>query len=59
MTDEEIRETVWGKERPRDDSGVPDVGDEEIATLMHRLRHELGEHRGLIRTLRGHGYLLQ
>jgi len=52
-----IRLEVW-PERVKDDRGNPLVDDEEITTLVYRLRNQLGECGAMIRTIRGYGYLL-
>ena len=52
-----IRKTIW-PERALDHRGVPLVGEEEITALVYRLRGQLGKYGSLIRTVRGHGYLL-
>ena len=42
----------------KDGRGNPLVDDEEITTLVYRLRNQLGECGVMIRTIRGYGYLL-
>lgn len=61
VSDDMIRIEVWPERAPdpRKDNRIPLVGDEEISALVHRLRSHLGEHGGLIRTIRGYGYLLE
>lgn len=53
----EIKNEVW-PERDRDDRGAALVGDEEVATLVHRLREQLGQHGRLVRNIRPYGYML-
>ena len=55
---EKIRAAVW-PERRLPDSGLIDVGVEEINVLVYRLRRKLGKHAGVIRTLRGRGCILE
>ena len=55
---ERIRAAVW-PERRLPDSGLVDVGVEEINVLVYRLRRKLGKHGGVIRTLRGRGCVLE
>lgn len=52
-----IKKTVWS-ERAHSRS-IPDVGMDEINTLIYRLRRKLGEYGELIRTVRGQGCLLE
>lgn len=61
VSDDMIRNEVWPERAPdpRDEKSIPLVDDEEISALVHRLRAHLGEHGGLIRTIRGYGYLLE
>lgn len=58
VDDETIKREVW-PERARDARDVPLVDNEEIVTLVHRLRGQLGERGQLVRTVRGYGYLLE
>ncbi len=53
----QIKKEVW-PERSPDAEGVPDVGDNEVLTLVNRLRQKLGPYAHLVRNCRGHGYLL-
>lgn len=52
-----IKKTVWS-ERAHAHS-VPDVGMDEINTLIYRLRRKLGSYGDMIRTVRGQGCLLE
>lgn len=54
----EIRTAVWA-ERPRLDTGIPDVGFDEINLLLYRLRRKLGPCRRIIKTHRGQGCILE
>lgn len=58
MTNDEIKRTVW-PERALDGDGVPDVGNEELSSLVYRLRKKLQPGNLQIRTIRGTGYLLE
>jgi pSer/pThr/pTyr-binding forkhead associated (FHA) protein len=53
----DIKTTVW-KERPLGADGMPLVTDDELRTLVYRLRRRLEPHENLVRTLPGHGYML-
>ena len=53
----EIKRVVW-QERELGADGMPLVTNEEVATLIYRLRRRLGPHAYLVRTLPGYGYML-
>ena len=53
----EIKRVVWREREPGAD-GMPLVTNEEVATLVYRLRKRLGLHGDLICTSAGHGYML-
>jgi pSer/pThr/pTyr-binding forkhead associated (FHA) protein len=52
-----IKQAVWS-ERERDEKGQPLVEDDEVTTLIRRLREKLGPYEQLICNIRGYGYLL-
>lgn len=53
-----IRTTVW-TERPLLANNEPDVGLDEINAILYRLRRKFGNHRGLLKTHRGQGCILE
>jgi hypothetical protein len=53
----EIKRVVW-QERELGADGMPLVTNEEVATLIYRLRRRLGPHAYLVRTVPGYGYML-
>jgi DNA-binding winged helix-turn-helix (wHTH) protein len=53
----EIKRAVWQEREPGAD-GMPLVTNEELATLVYRLRKRLGPYKDLIRTVPGYGYML-
>jgi pSer/pThr/pTyr-binding forkhead associated (FHA) protein len=53
----DIKRTVW-KERELGADGMPLVTDDELRTLVYRLRKRLGPYSDLIRTVPGYGYML-
>ena len=57
VSDVDIKKAVW-PERGLGTDGMPLVTDEEVTTLVYRLRKRLEPHGELIRTVTGHGYLL-
>jgi DNA-binding winged helix-turn-helix (wHTH) protein len=57
VSDREIKRAAWS-ERGVGVDGAPLVTDEELTTLVYRLRQSLEPHGDLIRTLRGYGYML-
>ena len=54
----EIKKIVWS-DRQLDPNGIPLVGEEEISTLVRRLRERLGPYPYLISNVRGCGYMLK
>jgi DNA-binding winged helix-turn-helix (wHTH) protein len=57
MSKRDIKEAVW-QERELDADGMPLVTDEELTTLVYRLRRCLEPHGDLVRTVPGYGYML-
>ena len=57
VSDFTIKMKVW-PERGLGADGRPLVTDEELATLVYRLRKRLDPHGDLIRTVPGYGYML-
>jgi len=53
----EIKSAVWPERMSID--GVPDVGNEEIAVLVHRVRRKIGQHGSRIVSLTKYGYMLE
>jgi DNA-binding response OmpR family regulator len=53
----EIKRVVW-PERESGADGMPLVTNEEVATLVYRLRNRLAPYADLIRTFPGDGYML-
>jgi DNA-binding response OmpR family regulator len=53
----DIKKAVW-KERVTGADGMPLVTNEEVSTLVYRLRKRLGPYKDLIRTVPGYGYML-
>jgi pSer/pThr/pTyr-binding forkhead associated (FHA) protein len=53
----DIKKAVW-KERALGADGMPLVTDDELRTLVYRLRKRLGPYGSLIRTIKGYGYML-
>jgi pSer/pThr/pTyr-binding forkhead associated (FHA) protein len=58
VTNEAIKCEVW-PERSLDPEGVPDVGNEELSSLMYRIRRKLQKSNYEIHTIRGCGYILE
>ncbi|MGZ4134900.1 MAG: winged helix-turn-helix domain-containing protein, partial [Tumebacillaceae bacterium] len=58
VTNESIKREVW-PERSLDLEGVPDVGNEELSSLMYRIRRKLQKSRFEIHTIRGVGYIFE
>lgn len=54
----DIRTTVW-TERQLLDNQEPDVGLDEINAILYRLRRKFGLYRGLLKTRRGQGCILE
>lgn len=54
-----IKQTVWSERTVSTAALTPDVGMDEINTLIYRLRRKLGNHADSIRTVRGQGCLLE
>lgn len=54
-----IRQIVWNERSFGQGTDVPDVGMDEINTLIYRLRRKLGKHGDMIRTVRGQGCMLE
>lgn len=52
----EIKSAVWPERIPI--NGVPDVGNEEIVSLAHRLRKKIGDQGNRIQSLAKYGYML-
>lgn len=57
VSHETIKREVWYDRQPLV-TGQADVSDEEVATLVHRLRGQLGPYGDCLRAIRGYGYLL-
>ena len=57
VSDCDIKEAVW-PERGLGADGLPLVTDEELTTLVYRLRKRLELHSDLVRTVPGYGYML-
>ncbi|MFC2015852.1 FHA domain-containing protein [Chloroflexota bacterium] len=53
----DIKKAVW-KDRGLGADGLPLVTNEEVTTLVYRLRESLKPHRELIRTVPSYGYML-
>lgn len=53
----QIKTAIW-PERPKDAKGVPEVSQQEIDSVVHRLRDQLGPYGHLVKTRRGYGYML-
>lgn len=53
-----IKKAVWSERILTAGAATPDVGMDEINTLIYRLRRKLGSQGDLIRTVRGQGCLL-
>jgi pSer/pThr/pTyr-binding forkhead associated (FHA) protein len=53
----DIKKAVW-KERVTGADGMPLVTDDELRTLVYRLRKRLGPYGSLICTIEGYGYML-
>jgi hypothetical protein len=53
----EIKKEVW-RDRGLGADGMPLVTNEELRTLIHRLRKELGPYSDRVCTVRGYGYML-
>lgn len=58
VTNERIKQTVW-PERVSDGEGVPDVGFEELNSLVYRIRRKVGKARFPVNAVRGSGYILE
>jgi hypothetical protein len=57
VSDRDIKAAVW-QERGLGADGMPMVTDEELTTLVYRLRKRLECHGDLVRTVPGYGYML-
>jgi pSer/pThr/pTyr-binding forkhead associated (FHA) protein len=57
VAEDDIRAAVW-PERAADERGVPRVTEEEIPTLVFRLRKDLKGFGKYLRAIRGYGYIL-
>lgn len=57
VSDHDIKEAVW-QERGLGADGMPLVTDEELTTLVYRLRKRLEPHGDMVRTVPGYGYML-
>lgn len=55
----DIRLCIWPERTLDCVTGVPDVGKDEIAALIYRLRKRLGEYGDLIVSLPRYGYILE
>jgi DNA-binding winged helix-turn-helix (wHTH) protein len=53
----DIKKAVW-QERGLGADGMPMVTNEEVTTLVYRLRKRLEPHGALVRTVPGYGYML-
>lgn len=58
VTNEAIKREVW-PERSLDPDGVPDVGNEELSSLMYRIRRKMHNSLFEIHTIRGCGYIFE
>jgi DNA-binding winged helix-turn-helix (wHTH) protein len=58
IANEAIKRHVW-PERALDADGVPDVGLEELNSLVYRIRRKIGKDRFPIQTVRGKGYVFE
>ena len=58
VTHDDIRKSVW-PDRARDHNGIPFVTEDEVMTTVLRLRRKLQDYPDAIRTVRGHGYMLE
>lgn len=57
-TFEQIKRTVW-PERSSDEHGVPDVGNDELSSLVYRIRKKLQGSRYTIQTVRATGFIFE
>jgi hypothetical protein len=57
VSNRDLKRAAW-PERGLGVDGEPLVTDEELSTLVYRLRQSLEPHGDLIRNLRGYGYML-
>jgi FHA domain len=57
VSDRDIKAAVW-QERGLGSDGMPLVTDEELTTVVYRLRKRLEPHGDLVRTVPGYGYML-
>jgi pSer/pThr/pTyr-binding forkhead associated (FHA) protein len=55
---ETVKRTVWSERIP-DEGGVPDVGNDELSSLVYRIRKKLQNSRYTIQTVRGTGFLFE
>lgn len=53
-----IKTEIWPERLLDSDSGIPDVGTDEITALVYRLRKRLGKHGHKIVTIPRFGYML-
>jgi hypothetical protein len=53
----DIKKAVWN-ERALGADGMPLVTNEEVSTLVYRLRKRLGPYGSLVCTIKGYGYML-
>lgn len=58
VTIEDIKRAVW-PERTPDPLGVPDVGNEELSSLVYRVRKKLQHSHFNIQTIRGGGFIFE
>ncbi|MCX7568643.1 FHA domain-containing protein [Tumebacillus sp. DT12] len=55
---EAIKRAVW-PERAVEEGGVPDVGTDELSSLVYRLRKKMQDSGYQIQTIRGQGFLFE
>ncbi|PWK13832.1 FHA domain-containing protein [Tumebacillus permanentifrigoris] len=58
VTFEAVKRAVWS-ERSTADDGLPDVGNDELSSLVYRIRKKLHESRYTIQTVRGTGFVFE
>lgn len=55
---EKIKSRIWPERVPDTVTNIPDVGNDEITSLIYRLRKRLGRFGNLISTVPRYGYML-